>query len=842
MKKKQLLLNCTFFLFNIVFLFAQNSISGTITTETGTPLEGVSVTIKNQQGTETDSKGFYKIQSLQNGTYSLETSLLGYQTNSREVSINNASIKLDITLVESISNLEQVTINSHAKDTEVNKIPSSVNILSNQFIQNNGIEDLDEISAFVPGLQVLTQNPNTPSIAIRGISTEDSQSSAIPRVSTLQDGIYLGKSRGSVVSFFDSETIDVYKGPQTTAFGRTIQSGAINIIQKKAKNLTEGYLTVGAGTFDSRYATGAFNTPILKDKLFLRVSGIYDANDGYVIGFNDEDYNGKETLGLRGALRYQIKEKSTLDIIANYQRDTPPGLGYKSAIIGQLDGNTDRFGPVSLNNSENLGVDRTIYSVIGLLDHEISSNLKTTAKVGYRNFDSDDLFDLDGSPAPAAEIRELALGEQASAEIKASYDNELIKINIGAHYLYEDTSQDIDINVNEQNLFVTLLAPEFSTVAGQVVSLPAIPAQLLGNDLAALDPRLTPLIGLPLQPFNTEVVSRTSTNNTVDVFGDFAITLFKKLELGIGARASWEQAEAGITVTPSLTPSPIGALTGVGLSNITFTATNGTNSRNEEFYSITGNAFAKYNFTETANIYVNIAKGRRPDIIDLNESTPIILTDEELLSYEVGGKILAFNNKLQVNGSVFYYDYSNFRTPTSDNGNTGMISFSQQDSGAATVKGAEISVNYNFGKKSSIFANYSHLETSFDDTDENGRPLQFAGNRFRQAPNNSYALGGNFQTTIDDTFDFYFRPNFSFKSKVFYTFGNNEELTQSSFGLFNFSTGIILKKGIEVSLYMKNVFDKNYIIDAGNQGNAFGIPTIIQGSPRFYGARLGYSF
>jgi len=77
---------------------------------------------------------------------------------------------------------------------------------------------------------------------------------------------------------------------------------------------------------------------------------------------------------------------------------------------------------------------------------------------------------------------------------------------------------------------------------------------------------------------------------------------------------------------------------------------------------------------------------------------------------------------------------------------------------------------------------------------------------------------------------------------VFYTAANDPNLTQPEFGLFNVNTGIILDKGIEISLFMKNVFNKRYIIDAGNLGNSFGIPTYIAGAPRFYGMRLGYSF
>jgi len=165
----------------------------------------------------------------------------------------------------------------------------------------------------------------------------------------------------------------------------------------------------------------------------------------------------------------------------------------------------------------------------------------------------------------------------------------------------------------------------------------------------------------------------------------------------------------------------------------------GEEKLSDSFLSITGNTSITYNFTENINAYANIAKGRRPNIISFNGKKPFVLDEEILISYEVGSKWLLFEDKLQISGAAFYYDYLNFRTPISDNVENGMLSFSQEDSGSATVRGGELSVSY-------LFANYSHLETAFDDVDKNGVALQYAGNQFRQAPKNSFSVGGNFQT------------------------------------------------------------------------------------------------
>jgi len=106
------------------------------------------------------------------------------------------------------------------------------------------------------------------------------------------------------------------------------------------------------------------------------------------------------------------------------------------------------------------------------------------------------------------------------------------------------------------------------------VTIPVIPNQIFGVDLASVNPQLSPLIGLPLQPFNTKKGESLSENYTADIFGDVTVTFFDKLELGIGLRGSWEEIKGTLEVGEAQTPSPIGALTGAGV-NIAFIATEG---------------------------------------------------------------------------------------------------------------------------------------------------------------------------------------------------------------------------------------------------------------------------
>jgi outer membrane receptor protein involved in Fe transport len=45
-----------------------------------------------------------------------------------------------------------------------------------------------------------------------------------------------------------------------------------------------------------------------------------------------------------------------------------------------------------------------------------------------------------------------------------------------------------------------------------------------------------------------------------------------------------------------------------------------------------------------------------------------------------------------------------------------------------------------------------------------------------------------------------------------------------------------------VNIFMSNLFDKEYLVDAGNTGGSFGNPTFVAGPPRFIGVEFNMAF
>ncbi|WP_233265967.1 TonB-dependent receptor domain-containing protein [Formosa sp. L2A11] len=833
MKLKVILTILTTSLMLIVNGQNKGELNGTIKTEQGEPVIGANISIKSiNTGTTTNFDGYYAIKLTEGKSYSIEISYIGYNTINKTVTITSGKTTHDFTLSESSYMLEGVLVTSQKREQKNKDVPIAITSYGTEFIENQGTLEYDALSEYVPGFQVQIQSVNNPGIVVRGITSDSGDSRVEPRVSIFQDGVSISKSRGSVVELYDIERVEILKGPQGTLFGRGAQIGAMHIIQNKAKNENSGSLKVGYGNFNQLLATGDANTILAKDKLFLRVAGIYNKRDGYIENLSGGDLNGKETLAFRTSLKYLISNNTSLDVIANWQQDTPPGTAFKSGTFEPAGGDLSPNTFADLERGEDLGVDRTVWGVTGILKHNFNATWDLTSTTAYREFDSNEAFDADGTAAPALFFNEISEGKQFSQELRFNFDTDnKFRGFFGANFFFEDGSQSVPWEYNEQSFAVLLASPEFFVINGVPTLIPSIPN----------DPAYGPLAGAPLNEYNTETYTNYGKNYSGDIFADASYDVTDKLSLTVGLRATWENINAAYEVTDAETPSNLGFLTG-NYPNVLYASTNGEKiEASENFLSAVGRFALNYDINDNITLFGTASKGRRPNVINITATETNVLSDETVLSYEIGAKSLFLNNRLQFDVNAYIYDYSNFQTSVTEFEN-GTLTATTKDSGNASTFGFEVATQFAFTKNSSFFANYSYIDASFDDKDSDGNEQELAGNTFRLTPKNSFSLGFNINPTVNKNLDVFFRPSYTYKSKVFFEETNLPEISQDGYGLLNFRTGLHLYKKYEITFFMNNVLDEEYIIDAGNTGEAFGIPTYIGGAPRLYGIQLKANF
>lgn len=891
-------------LFSLLFITCLNlslnaqerGISGKILDDKGEALAGVNVVLKGTRlGTSSNHDGQFSLENVKNQDI-LVFSFLGYIT--KEV---QASSNMQVVLQEDAKLLSEVIVTTQKRSQSNIEVPAAVSALSGNGLSALNIQQLDELSEYIPGMQMQLQSPNNPSYVIRGVTSDDGDSRSQPRVSVFQDGISISRSRGSAVELFDLERVEVVKGPQGTLFGRGAEIGALHLVRHKPVNTLGAEVTLGYGTHNQKLATGFVNTPIVKDKLLNRFSFNYNDRDGFVKNLSGGDLNGKSTWAIRNSTRLFGGENTIADLVLDYQHDNYPGTSFKNGQYAPTGGDTDPNTMADLEQGKNLYIKRNVGGAGLLIDHTINSKWKFSSISGFRAFDSDESFDADGTAAPILWVSEKAKGTQLSQEFRFNYDN---KDNfsgfIGASYFYENNSQEVPMRINEQSLYPAYISPvlkkmlteqfaatgalseqqiagiadilfplvptltdgkpnyvtnipDIRTTLEQIFSaqmgMPLKLEQIFAGLPAATRQQLIGTIDLlskhPINAYHEESSKNTGINNAAEFFADGTYKITSRLGLTAGFRLSYENQKGSYEAAASSQPSIFGQLMNQS-PNLLNPVSNGKISASKDYFSYVGRLALNYMFDRN-NIYASISRGRRPGVVSVLPSEITYLQPEIIWNYETGIKGNVMGGRLNYDFTMFYYDWNHFQT-TSLKTIEGSLTpqYQANDAGKAHSFGIETGLRYRFLPQLSAFANYAFIDGKFNEKDEDGNPQEYAGNRFRLTPKHTFSVGVDATIPLRTGQTIFLRPAYSYKSQVYFEDNNTESLSQDGYGLFNYTAGVGFKLDkkayCEISTYGKNAFDKKYIIDAGNSGNTIGMPTFVGGSPSQFGVQIKVGF
>lgn len=833
-------------------------IRGTVKDDLGDFLPGALVVLKEiDKSAITNTNGQFFFDQIAVGSYTLEVSFIGFGALQQQIQVQATENPIiEISLVPTAIQLEGLVVTSQRRSQLIKDVPIAVTSYGNDFLTRTNTFEFDALSEFVPGLQVQIQSVNNPGFVIRGITSDDGDSRVEPRVSVFQDGVSISKSRGSVVELYDMERVEVLKGPQGTLFGRGAQIGAVHLIQNKAKNSFSSQIRLGGGDFNQRLATGHVNAP-LSDKLFLRVAGIYNARDGFVDNLSGGTLNGKDTKAGRVAMKYLPAKNTAIDFIFNYQKDTPPGTSFKSGTYAPFGGDLSPNTFADLERGNELGVDRSVWGATLILNQTLSSTWDLTAISAYREFDSFERFDSDGTVADALYLGEEAIGKQFSQELRFNFANESrFRGFTGLSFFFEDGSQRIPYEGDERSLYALFSPFLRGGIQGSPLPDPvkeqlllAIPFQPLVingqpnlvSNIPNVPPVFGPLAGAPLKAKHTEESTNFGRNFAYEVFADGTYDLSPKLSITAGVRGTYENITGALDTPNAPERGTLGFILTGGSDNNIFTPTNGRQESSDTFLSAVGRFAVDYKLSNNTTLFGNVARGRRPNVIQVLASETNVLNAETVWSYEAGLKTLSSDDRLQFDLNGYYYDYSNFQTSIAIADQDG-LRIDTRDQGASTALGFETSMRYAILQNFGVFANYGYIDATFDNVDSEGNAQNLAGNTFRLTPKHSFSAGLDFGAKSGSKGLLYFRPTYSYKSRVFFEETNIPGIEQDGYGMLNLRVGFNLDNKYDLMFYVNNTLNESYIIDAGNTGGAFGIPTFIAGPPRMIGTQFTVNF
>jgi len=737
------------------------------------------------------------------------------------------------------TSVERITVTAQKRLQRNSDVPINITAYTGSFLEEQGISSFGALSGLTPGLIVQEQSPNNPGFVIRGLTSDSGESNIEPRVSVFQDGVSISRSRGSIVELFDMQRIEVLKGPQSTLFGRSALIGAINLIQNKPDDENYATLTLGGGNEGQMRGVAVVNQVLVPDEVFARVAATLRRNDGVVENVlpagsvGPSDLNGTDLMAIRGGLRFQ-GARSTFDLIVNYQKDEPTGTAFKSGTISAFNGNTSPFSHASLNtfggfeNGANLSVDREVYGATLLGSIQLSDSVSVSTITSAREYNSLEVFDADGSAFDLLIAAEDAQGSEYGQEIRLNYAGNGINAFAGVNVSIEQGTQRAPLGTDERQFAA------WDRGAG------AFSGLFLAGDPSSI----APILGFfPFKSYHVEEFTNGNDTVATDLFADIAYDVTEDLTLTAGIRYSAESKTTTYSAQALNGPSALAQFLSGGLVQTLAVANTGgvEFSRSDDFEGLTWRLVAQYKYDEDTNLYASYARGRRPEVIDVADVNAVgtfagfaVLPEETVDSYEAGIKSILAGGKLSLEGSAYYYTYSNYQTTQND-----PITFFPEfvNAGSATSYGVELQARARMADWLDGFATYAYNHGRFDDNSV------FAGNQFRLSPDHAASLGLDFHTALDTGVNMFFRPTWTWKSKVFFEESNDPRFVQTDYGQISLRSGVTFGDGRYAgTLFANNLLDEEYIVDAGNTGGTIGSPTFIRGNPRFIGLEVSGQF
>ena len=804
------------------------------------------------------------------------------------------------------SALEEIMVTARKREENLQTVPIAVSVFTAAEIEKLNVTDISEVSKISSSV-IFDQGfaSQDTRITIRGLAPSRGRQN----VAVLVDGIDVSsqaiQSNGGGLllnpHLFDLEQIEVVKGPQNALYGRTAFAGAINYITRKPTNEAQARVSTDIGDNGQLDMRGSLSGPLLGDTLLGSINVASWNHDGYYKNsVTGQDVGGVDGDGVSGTLVWNISDGVSATFHTEYTSDNLEQSPYSAitptdlkdiplSAITDPDGAGPRL-PVlspsltqivavnSLPDGDDLAVTlsenpRTGFDYPGT-DRDIWRNtlhvdvdfdrMKFTSLTHYATSEIFSYEDgrREGSVAAPGNTTgaEFWLRDDTnlfSQELRLqSIENDPFAWTVGALYWLEDK----DVHDGTVNcISSTSCAPQIAAVSS--------------NALRYIDPWKQKTdhwsaYGLVQWEFIdrwTAILEARYAHESVKVTGPDRSAL------------------GGATPRPPL-PRAIGG----GQFPVSLSAAYGSISDKVDDTFFSPKATLQWQPTDNAMYYMSLAKATKPKGISivgaLTGFDPVSsrFDDEKLYVYEIGAKTDWLDNRLLVNGSLFWQDFKDkLVSSQKQDQSTGLLFAAPVNASRATVYGLELEVEFQATEALLLNASYTWLDTKYDDYTQLSKgagpiadagnctyvndpapgsvggfcEIDLSGNELEFAPRNALVSGFSYRRPLVGETSWLFEGDLIYQDDRYQDAVNTVEF--ESYTIVDFRLGLVNDEW-DIIAYVDNAFDddtiKSSFRNTYNQGISvvfapppftFVLPgnqTPIKPDQRQIGLRVNYRF
>ncbi|UDI93180.1 TonB-dependent receptor [Pseudomonas sp. IAC-BECa141] len=733
------------------------------------------------------------------------------------------------------SQLETVTVTTRRREESSQDVPTPMSVVSGQTLETQRVYRIQDLQQLVPSVNVAYMHARQSSVSIRGLGNNPASDGLEGSVGLYIDNVYLGRPGMAVFDLMDIEQLEVLRGPQGTLFGKNTTAGVINISTRAPSFTPERSIETSFGEDGYFQTKGTLSGP-LNDQLAGRISAYRTRSDGDIKNeFNGHDLNGGSRDGFRAQLLFKPNEDFNLRWIGDYnEEDSSAGtrvLFNTGPTINGVNLYSTRAaaaGATLVNGSHrkvNLDSDQHVTVHQGGTSVEanwtLPSDFTLTSVSSYRfwNFTprNDDGLNVAATYNAGVSVED----KQYSQEFRlASPKGEFFDYVLGAYYF----GSDLD---NKSFAYYGPQADIWNgTPRGALANVNSVGRGHIKTDSFAL-------------------------------FAQGTWHLTPRLDFTAGVRGTYEEKNAWVN-----RDAPVGgaAVTGAA-ANARRGRTGAYDSGDLNQYSSSPSGLLNlsYRFTDDLLGYATLSHGEKSGGVNLVVgSAPtagadsLLIGTERANNAELGFKSTLWDRRLQLNANVFWTQVNAYQTNAYDDvnrvqylTNAGSVRSRGVEFDSTVIPVRGLTLNFNGSYNDVSYLSYKDAPCPPEVSQAPGAPAScdLSGHQVVGASKWIGNANGKYEWNLDNGLQPYVTGSYAFRSKAVGTVEDSDYGQIPSYAVVNLSTGLrgdFNQGQWDVSLWLKNAFDKTYYTTLWTGGNG-GYEGLL-GTPRTLGVTGRYDF
>ena len=733
------------------------------------------------------------------------------------------------------SQLETVTVTTRRREESSQDVPTPMSVVSGQNLETQRVYRIQDLQQLVPSVNVAYMHARQSSVSIRGLGNNPASDGLEGSVGLYIDNVYLGRPGMAVFDLMDIEQLEVLRGPQGTLFGKNTTAGVINISTRAPTFTPERSIETSFGEDGYFQTKGTISGP-LNDQLAGRFSAYRTRSDGDIKNeYNGHDLNGGSRDGFRAQLLFKPNEDFNLRWIGDYnEEDSSAGTrvlyntGPTINGVNLYQSRANAAGATLVNGSHrkvNLDNDQHVTVHQGGTSVEanwtLPSDFTLTSISSYRfwNFTpaNDDGLNVAATYNAGVSVED----KQYSQEFRlASPKGEFFDYVVGAYYF----GSDLD------NKSFAYYGPQADIWNGT-------PRGALAN------------VG--------SVGNGHIKTDSFALFAQGTWHLTERLDFTAGVRGTYEEKNAWVT-----RDAPVGGATVTGAAATARRGRTGTydsGDLNQYSSSPSGLLNLSYRFTDDLLGYATLSHGEKSGGVNLAVgSAPtagadsLLIGTERANNAELGFKSTLWDRRLQLNANVFWTQVNAYQTNAYDDLNRVQY---LTNAGSVRSRGVEfestviplrgLTLNFNGSYNDVSYLSYKDAPCPPEVSQAPGAPAScdLSGHQVVGASKWIGNANGKYEWNLANGLQPYVTGSYAFRSKAVGTVEDSDYGQIPSYAVVNLSTGLrgdFNQGQWDVSLWLKNAFDKTYYTTLWTGGNG-GYEGLL-GTPRTLGVTGRYDF